>query len=187
MRVLRSCAAAAALLAAGCGPVLFAELEIPSVRVTPPPEPFPAVLVPPATVVELSHAFSYDLGADVSVLTDPSVTSELRLTSVAIELVGGGVADLGAIRSVAVDVVAPPGTSLPDIRVAAYQRSAADPNPTTLTMAGYSNVNLAPYLADGVLAISAQLAYDATTPAFTANVTGDFYVKARLDYGGAAR
>ncbi|HUL58355.1 MAG TPA: hypothetical protein VLU43_03730 [Anaeromyxobacteraceae bacterium] len=190
---MRTLALAAALLATACGPVLYAELEIPSVQVKLPSQSFPAAAPLPVNQCPtpqtgcVYQTFSYDLGSQVSVLDDKNVTSQIRLTSLAVDLTAGSaLADFGGIASITMSVLAPDGTALPGVTVASYHRSAADPNPHAISVAGNSNVDLAPYLEAGKLTIASEMVVDAGTPDFTADVTSDFYLKVKIDYGKLA-
>ncbi len=188
---MRKLALAAALLATACGdPLLFAELEIPSVEVKLPSQSFPATTIPPgapcSTPCVISQPFTYDLGSQVSVLDEKNVTSEIRVTALSIALTANGpLANFANVRSVRLWMVAPPGSALQDVVVAAYDRPPGAA-PQQITVSGYSNVDLAPYLQAGLLQVAAEMAFDTGIPSFTADVTGDFYLKVKLDYGKLA-
>jgi hypothetical protein len=193
--------ALAAALATACGdPLLFAELEIPSVRVTLPSQSFPGTVAGPdnqcldagGNVVAscIRQAFTYDLGAQVSVLNEDNVKPEVRLSELSIALTATCdpllptcVASFATVTQVAIWILGPAGSGLPDVVVAEYRRSAANPAPAAIAVSGYSNVDLGRYVDAGVLSVAAEMKYDAATPAFTADVTGDFYLKVQLDYG----
>src|SRR5512133_2329640 len=89
---LRNAALALPFLAlASCGgPVLFAELEMPSVAVTLPSVDFQPIL-PGGT----DYAFSFDLGANVPVVNEPNVEFDLKLTrmTLVLEATGLGIFD----------------------------------------------------------------------------------------------
>ena len=190
---MRTPAIAAALLATACGPMLYAELEIPSVEVKLPSQSFPAAaplpinLCPGAQPGCIQQTFSYDLGSQVSVLDDRNVTSQIRLTSLSVDLTAGSpLGDFGGIESITMKVLAPQGSAIGDVLVASYHRSPTDPNPHAISVAGYANVDLAPYLVSGKLDVAAEMITDAGTPDFTADVTGDFYLRVKIDYGKLA-
>ncbi len=194
---MRRLALVTAVLATACGgPLFFAELEIQSVRAVLPSQSFPAsadwVTYPcPGTDYGpncIDNKFTYDLGSQVPILNDDKVTSHVRLTELSIALQATGpLLDFGQVRSVMIRVLAPQGsTTLSDVVVASYQRSTANPNPSEISVAGYSNVDLVPYLQAGQLSVSVEMMYDTATPGFTADVTGDFYLEAKLDYGAYA-
>ncbi len=188
---MRKLAVAAALLLAACGdPLLRAELEIPSVKVTLPSQSFPALTggvpcpPPDAALLCVDQALDFDLGSDVSVLNEKGVTSEVRVTGVSMKL-ASALSDFGKVHWVRLNIAAP---ALPDVLVASYLRPAVpqSPPPTTIAVDGYSNVDLWPYLQAGVLDVRASIAYESGTPDFTADVTSDFYLKVKLDYAKAA-
>ncbi len=185
-------AVAAAVLATACGdPLLFAELEIPSVRIVLPSQAFPATTAgpgnqcpPPDTSAScIYQTFTYDIGSQVSVLNEKNVKAEVRLTELSIDLTAGALANFGTVDEVSMWILPPAGSTLPQVIVAEYRRSAADPSPTAIKVSGYSNVDLGAYVAAGVLSVAAEMKFNAVTPDFTADVTGDFYLKVRLDYG----
>jgi hypothetical protein len=200
--------AAAVALATGCSdPLLFAELEIPSVRVTIMGQSFPATSVGPdnqctdstgAVVANCIHQqFTYDLGSQVSILNDSGVTAEVRLSQLAIALsatcdpatqtccdpaVQQCIDDFRNVKEVKLWIEPPTGSGLQPTVLAEYTWSAADPTPAAISVSGYSNVDLAAFLDAGVLTMAAEMKYDQGTPDFVADVTGDFYLKVQLDY-----
>jgi hypothetical protein len=179
--------AAAALLLTACdGPLLFAELEIPEIRITLPSQEFPpAALGPPCSLSQpgcVSQELSFDLGAEVPVVTEPNVTYHLRLTSLAIVLQSSSTADLDAFEAVRI-VLTDPATG-DEVVLASYERSAADQ--TEIRVAGNAGVDLARYIVDGALDVRAELTYDPTQPApggFTADVETGFAFDAKIDWG----
>jgi hypothetical protein len=188
-------AAAAALLLAACGgPMLYAEIEIPDLRVTLPSQQFPGFDTPlPANWCDpaglgtppcVALGTGYDLSAQVPALDQSNVTAEVRLTDVAFKLVttgGGTVADLSGIQSATVRVGA--DATHPGTVVASYTRTTTSPPPTTIAITGKANVDLAPYLSSGKLPIRVEVVVDGGTSAFQADITGGFYVRVKLDYG----
>lgn len=181
--------AAPLLLAAGCGgPLLHADLEIREARLTLPAEQFPsspplgarsgcASGAPSCVATELS----YDLGQQLDLLNRPATAYDVWLTSLEVALAATQGGDLGGIAAAAV-LAYPPGGGAP-VELARYQRSAADPAPTTIALAASSDVDLTPYLEAGVIRLRVELSYDRATPAFQADVTAAFRLKVRLDYG----
>lgn len=187
----RLAAPLAALALASCGgPDLYAEIEIPDLRVTLQRQQFPAFDTPvpgnwcdPNALGDppcVALAPDFNLSQQVPALDDENVKAELRLTHIALTLSttgGGAVADLSGIRSATV-YVGDPGTA-----VATYTRTTVTPPPTTLAVTGRSNLDLAPYLVTGNLPVRIQAVIDGNTPAFEADITAAFYVRVRLDYG----
>jgi hypothetical protein len=196
----RTAASIAALLLASCGgPLLYAEIEIPDLRVTLPSESFPAFSAaipanwcdpsattppsPPCVALDTS----YDIGAQVPAFTQKGVTTELRLRSVALTLSAtqsaGGPVDLGGIQSATILVGADPAVPGSGTVVATYTRTTVSPPPTTLAVSGDANLDLSPYLASGKLPVRVQVVIDSGTPAFQADILAGFYVKVTLDWG----
>jgi hypothetical protein len=177
------------LLAAGCGgPLLFAELQVPTVRVTLPSQPFPAANDPSAlcrdalgtVIVDCAQKeLLYDLGAQVPVITEKGVSYQIRLTSLGIALAANDpMGDFGTVSAVQISVA---GGGLPDVVVASYQQDPANPAPKSITVVGYSNLDLAPYVRSGTLDLRTEV--HGIPPAFTADVAGTFYLEVKLDYG----
>jgi hypothetical protein len=181
----------AILLASGCGgPLFFAELEVPTVRVTLPSQSFPAANDPSALCRDAQGnvipqcaqtVLAYDLGAQVPVITEKGVSYEVRLTSLGIALAANDpiMSDFGTVTAVTISVVGTGG--LPNVVVASYQQDPLNPAPKSITVAGYSNVDLAPYILSGTLDLKTEL--HGIPPSFTADVAGTFYLKVKLDYG----
>jgi hypothetical protein len=191
-------AAFAALSLSACGkPLLYVEVEIPDVQVTIPAQDFPSTvnpppinLCPPEVVVPagttcLQQSVTYDLGKDFTDLTKDAVEYELRLTDLAISLTAAsGIVDFGGVTEVRVGVQA--SASLPAVDLASYQRLASNPNPTSIAVRAQSNVDLGAYVQAGQVAIFTRMIFDQALPAFTADVKGDFYLRAQVDWGKKA-
>jgi hypothetical protein len=184
-------AAAAALLARpGCGPVLFAELDQPEVRITLPSQDFPASPAPPADWCFpdrpecVATELQYQLGAEVPIVTEPGVEYELRLKRVAIVLSTSSAGDLSGIRSASIRVLDPAGG--PGTVVASYEADPAAPAPTSISVAGAAALDLAPYVQGGNLEARVELVYDPSnpTPAFAADVSAAFSLDVKVDWGG---
>ena len=191
-------ACAAALSLAACGkPLLYAEVEIADVQVTIPQQSFPATanpppanFCPPGTVFPagmtcIQQSIAYDLGKDFTDLTKDSVDYELRLTDLAIQLnTATAIGDFNSVYTVRVGVEA--NGALPAVDLATYQRSASDPNPTSIAVRAMSNVDLSPYVQSGQVAIFTRMVVDQDIPAFNADVRGDFYLRVTVDWGKKA-
>lgn len=185
---MRTPALAAALLLAGCeGPLLFAELEIPDLRLTMPSQRFPAsseaglnpCQVPQADC--LSTTLPFDIGAEVPVVNEPNVTYHLRLTSVAIGLSATSAGDFAGVDAARIFVVHPQSGDA--VLVASYARTEASPR--EIRVAGDSNLDLRGYLSAGRLELRVELTYDPSTPtpAFDADVETGYAFDAKLDWG----
>jgi hypothetical protein len=179
--------AALLLLSTGCsGPLLFAELVIPEVELTLPAQPFPASVAAPSAWCDATRPsciatdLTYDLGQELELFTRPEAEYELRLTALAIALSSTG-GDLGGVTSTAI-LAYPPDGGAP-VTLAHYERSPSDPAPTTISVAGNPEIDLAQFLEAGQIRLRVELTYDARTPAFDADVTADFHVRVQLDYG----
>jgi hypothetical protein len=199
MKRLGSAALAAALLTSCGGPLLSLEVEIPDLRLTLPPQVFPAFNAPdpsswcnpsaPQTdppCVALST--SYDLAAHVPAFTQSGVTYELRLTDLAFVLSAsqfgaGSPTDLSGIKSAAVRVGADPAVPGSGAVVATYTRTTVSPPPTTLAVTGNANLDLAPFVNAGQLPVRIEVVIDGGMSAFRADIQAAFYVRVTVDGG----
>ena len=185
---------ALAAVLSGCdGPLLFAELQVPSISATLPRVEFPAsdtsdpadwcsaVQTDPPCI---QMSIDYDLGGMVPILDDPSVTYDLRLTHVAITLSAPGPGqDLAGVKTASITVLTDPANPASAVVIASYLRPAGTVAPTSLAVSGNSNLDLGPYLRGGVLTVHAELVIDQPTPLFYADVTSDLSLEAKLDWG----
>jgi len=183
---------------AACGkPLLYAEVEIPSAKVTLASQTFPSTASPapadlcPAEVVVapgntcIQRTFGFDLGGDFRDLIKDSMDIELRLTRLGITLAATDpLGDFGSVEQVLVGV-SDPGGVLPGVDIATYRKSAANPTPSTIVVGGQSNVDLGTYLIGSQLQIYARLEFNRVIDGFTADVLADFYAKVLVDYGKA--
>jgi hypothetical protein len=187
----RALAAALVLPAlTGCGPMLYAELDVPEVRITLPSQAFPASPAPPADWCSpgrpecVATELQYELGAQVPIVNEPGVEYTLRLKRAAIVLSASAAgADLSGIRSAEIRILDPDGG--PGTVVASYVADPADPNPSSISVAGDSALDLAPYVQGGNLRTRVELVYDPLdpTPAFAADVSAAFALDVKLDWG----
>jgi hypothetical protein len=178
-------------LVTGCSdPSLYAQLDVPEVRITLPSQSFPATdaaaqywCSPTQTQPDcVAKDLSYDLATQLPIVNKPNVTYELRLTSVSIALsANASGTDLAGVKAVAIRIMDP--QSAGGVVVASYTRSAADPNPTSIAVAGDSSLDLAGYVHSGQLPIRVEMTYDAKTPAFTADVSSTYELQVKLDWG----
>ncbi len=181
--------AAPLLLAAGCGPLLHADLEIREARLTLPAQQFPRFPLPTGArsgcasgaASCVATALSYDLAKQLDLLNRPATSYDVRLTALDVALAATQGGDLGGVVA-AVVLAVPPGGGAP-VELARYQRSSTDPAPTAIALVGSSDVDLTPYLGSGVIRLRVELSYDRGTPAFEADVTAAFRLEVRLDYG----
>jgi hypothetical protein len=184
-------------LLAGCGhPLLYSEIEIPDLRVTLPPQAFPAFDAgDPADWCDPTGQASqscvaaearYDLGQQVPSISEPGVEYELRLTDVAMKLSAvqspGAPPDLSGIARAVIRVGHDPLVPGSGTVVATYARPAGA-HPATLEVSGNANLDLAPYLSSGVLPIRVEVTVDGGMPGFNADILGAFYLKVQVDWG----
>jgi len=178
----------------GCGgPLLFAELQVPSLRATLPSQSFPASdTTDPAdwcSAVQtdppcIQMTLDYDLGGMVPILNEPGVTYDLRLTDVGITLSATEVGkDLSGVSRVAISALLDPLDPASAVVIASYVRPPGGNPPSSIAVTGNSNLDLGPYLSGGLLRVHAELVIDQPTPAFLADVTSGFSLEVKLDYG----
>lgn len=191
---MRHALAAAALLLAACDGLLFAELDVPELRVTLPSQGFvasdtsaPEDWCDPAEAADppcIATALELDLGAQVPVLAGGKAGYDLRLTDLAISLAAtDGDKDLGGVKLLTIRIAdGPPSTGAGTV-VASYARPAGAAAPSTIAVAGNSSVDLGAYLEAGRLPIRIELVVDRPTPAFVADVQAGFALRVSLDYG----
>lgn len=192
MKKLVLAALALSPLLAGCGgPLLFAQVEIPKVQITLPSQTIPATdaaaqywCSPTQTQPTcVATTLSYDLGAQVPVVTQKNVTYEIRLTTLSMALAASSAGTtLAGVKAVSVRVI-DPAVGGDGVEIASYTRSAADPSPTAISVSGNSNLDVAPYIQSGTLDVRLEMTYDAPTPEFTADVTSTWSLEAKLDWG----
>jgi hypothetical protein len=183
-------AAVAALALPGCGPMLYAELDIPEVRITLPAQDFPASPAPPADWCSadrpecVATQLRYDLGTQVPIVNEPGVEYELRLKRAAILLSASSAGtDLSGIRSAELRILDPDGG--PGTVVASYVADPANPDPSSISVSGDAALDLAPFVRSGSLQTRIELLYDPSdpTPAFAADVSAAFSLDVKVDWG----
>jgi hypothetical protein len=175
--------AALALALCGCDRLFFAELEAPSVCLTLPQVAFPGTAADPALVRDVS----YDLAANLPVVGDSSVEYELRLSRMdttlrAVDPATDPGYTFAAIQSVRILAHDPSG-ALADVPLVAYQEDPAHPPTDVISASGPMNVDLAPYVRAGTLALRAEYSGGLPRGSFTADVRGCFELRVKLDYG----
>jgi len=174
----------------GCGPMLFAELDVPEVRITLPSQAFPASPAVPAdwcfpdTPTCVATELQYQLAAQVPIVNEPGVTYDLRLKRVAIVLTASSAGtDLSGIVSAGIRILDPSGG--PGVVVASYTQDPAAPAPTSLAVSGDPSLDLEPYVRSGNLMARVEFVYDPAhlTPAFDADVSAAFALDVKVDWG----
>jgi hypothetical protein len=171
-------------LLAGCG-LLSADLEIPSATITLVQQSFPGVPAGAPLVKDIP----FDIGTQLPVTTGTDVTYELRLTQVLVALANGSaMGDFGDIQSVTLSVLPPSGQTVPaEAVIATYAKAPppADQLPKTISVAGNSSIDLAPYVASGTLSLrlTASSISGLAIPDWTADVGGVFSLKVHAAYG----
>lgn len=173
----------ALLSLAACG-MLYAELEIPSTTITLKGQVFPAT----AVGVPLVKTVTFPIGKDLTVITEKGVTFQLKLTRLGVAMAAtSGVGDFGDIESVTVSVLPPPTQTLPEEAIIASYVKPPPPaaqNPSSIEVAGMSNLDLAPYILGGDLRLQfkAISATGGAIPEWKADVGAGFYLKVHADY-----
>jgi hypothetical protein len=180
-RILSTAALLAAL--AGCGPVLFAELEMPSVLVTLPQQLFPGVTPPAAT----TNTFTFDVGANVPIVNEPNVTLDLTLTRMTLVLDTANPlnpANFDNIDNVTISALAPAGSGLSNLVLIEYVKPATASDIKRIEVSSATESDLVPYLQAGRIDVEATYTGSGLPTAdWTADVSADFRIKVKLDYG----
>jgi hypothetical protein len=192
---MRPLALAALLLATACGkPLLYAEVEIPSASVLVPQQTFPSTTSPlpidlcadPPTVPGntcLQKVVSYDLGQDFRDLVDGAEIVELRLNRLGIALAATDpLANFASVQRVRV-VAEAIDAAHPQVELARYVRDPAAPPAREIQVGTRSSVDLGSYVRAGAIRIRSELEFDTDIPGFTADVTGEFYLRVLVDWG----
>lgn len=182
MRARTLLASSLALTLAGCGgPVLFAELEMPSVAVTLPQYSFPGA---PAGVT-VREDIVVDVGANVPLVNEPNVEFDLRLSRMTLVLdTSGPMSNFDDIESVTITALAPAGSGLVDLVLLAYTNPHTATNVTRITATSETDADLKPYLSAGQLNIKAEYTGGGLPlSTWTADLTAEFWMKVKLDYG----
>ncbi|MBK9518101.1 MAG: hypothetical protein IPO09_12245 [Anaeromyxobacter sp.] len=195
---MRRLALAALLLATACGkPLFYAEVEIPHASVKVPQQEFPSTqnpnpvdLCPDGASVPgntcLQKLIEYDLGDDFRDLTKDATSLDLRLTELAIELLTtSALADFSSVERVRVTVQGF-DQSQPPVELAAYTRVPGAPPATRIAVSARANVDIGAYLEGGIVRVNTLIEYDRDIPAFTADVTGLFYLRVVIDWWAAS-
>lgn len=172
------------LALAGCGgPVLFAELEMPSVEVTLPQYTFPG----DPLGISTSKDVSFDVAANVPVVGDPNVEFDLTLERMTLVLdTSGPLSNFDGFESVKITALHPTDPAL-DLVLLQYQKPAGGSNITQISVASQTSADLKPYLSAGVITVRAEYTSDGVNPFpltdWTADLTAEFGLKVTLDYG----
>jgi hypothetical protein len=178
---------------AGCDqPLLSARIEVPEVRIVEPAKEFPAASVDPAFACSFLAAatgrscaaqkVAYDVGGEVPGMNEKGVSTDLRLTDVALHLTAGGASDLGGVTRAQINLKNPV-TGAPT-RVASYVRPAGGAAPTSIAVSGASNLDLSPWLQSGKLNAQVEVEMDPLMlpSGFTASIEAGFSVVITVDY-----
>lgn len=170
------------LALAGCGgPVLFAELEMPSVLVTLPQQTFLGT-----TLTTQTSTFNFDVGANVPIVNEPNVTVDLKLTRMTLVLDTANPANpanFDNVDSVTISALAPAGSGLPRLDLIRWERLGAT-GLTRIEAASATGADLTHYLTAGRIDVEASYTGSGLPTAdWTADVSADFRIKVTLDYG----
>jgi hypothetical protein len=189
--------AAAALLLAGCDqPLLSAQLEVPELRITTEPQAFDTTLpVDPTLACSFLPApesdncvlkqLTYDVGAEVPVLSEKGVTFDLRMTDVAFHLAAGPASSLAGVRKAKVEVRDPvTGSYVP---LASYDAGTLSTTAAVKDVAivGNSSQDMSPYLTAGKIDLRTDVFFDPSVlpTGFNARVEAGFSLVVTVDYG----
>jgi len=177
---------ASAGLLAGCGdPLLYLEVDEPSLVITQrlpdvpgaPAVDVPAVNIPPG-------GLDVDIG-DIGVGPSSSRSSlELRGAALAMLSPGPGT-DFSRITSASLIVTPPAGTNLPQLVIASFDAARNGVAGTTLALSAPGPVNLLPYLAAGKLRVEIVAAGSPPGPpgsSWAADLSLDFHLRAMVAY-----
>ena len=184
--------ATAALLAAtaSCGgPVLFAELEMPSVQVTLPQYTFPGDPLGLTTSVDVA----FDVGANVPLVNDPDVDFDIELRTMTLVLdTTGPLSNFDGFETVRITALHPSGNPALDLTLLEYHKPAGASGITRVSATSETDADLKPFLTAGVMNVRAEYSSDGINPTlptsdWTADLTADFWMKVRLDYGAALK
>jgi hypothetical protein len=176
-RTLLTTSLGLSLALAGCGgPVLFAELEMPSVEVTLPQYQFPSV------VGSASQDITFDVGANVPVIGEPNVDYDLYLNQMTIALRSGPFTDFDSFDTVKVTAVR---AGLPELVLVEYTNPHTTSGMTTVTAKSSTGADLKPYLDAGKITVRAEFTSSPSTLAgiWYADVSADLRLRVRIDYG----
>jgi hypothetical protein len=177
MRARTLLTTALALALAGCGgPVLFAEVEMPSVEVTLPEYQFPSV------VGSASQDITFDVGANVPLVNEPNVDYDLTLNEMTITLRNGPFTDFDSFDTVKITAIR---AGLPDLVLVEYTNPHTTSGLKSVTATSSTSQDLKPYLDAGKITVRAQFTSSPTTLAgiWYADVSADLRLRVRLDYG----
>jgi hypothetical protein len=173
-------------LLAGCGgPLLYAELEMPSVEVTLPQYTFPGDPLGLSTVKDVS----FDVGANVPVVNEPDVELELRLTRMTMVLgTSGPLSNFDGFQTVTITALHPSGDPARDLVLLRYEKPAGATDITRISASSSTDADLRPFLDAGVINVRAAYASDGINPTlptsdWTADLTAEFRFQVTLDYG----
>jgi hypothetical protein len=131
----------------------------------------------------LAAEITYDLGGDLPILSQQGVRYTLALQRLELSVAAASPpVDLGAVETLDVAVVAPPGAALPEPTLVHYARGS-ELHPTTLTAASPSGDDLAPYVSGGQVTFRAAATGAVPAHAWAADVTGCFLLTVDVNYG----
>lgn len=176
---------AAALLAlpvalAACGgPLLTAELKMASVEVTLPQYRFPSV------GTQKYQDVTFDVGASMPVILQKNVDYDLKLTGMTLVLGSGPINNFDTFNRVTITAQPPAGSGLAPLVLVDYVNPHTQTGLTHVTASSSTDADLKPYLYAGKITVRAEYDAGPTTPLgeWTADVTADFFVRVKVDYG----
>jgi hypothetical protein len=140
---------------AGCDPLMYGKLDEPSIAITqglPSAPGLPALEVPSVTLAQQTFQLG-DITVDES-SKDSRVTVNQAILEITAVTPANATTSFAGIKTAAVSVAAPPGSSLPTQTVATYDQTRDGPAGTALTLKGADGVNLVPYITGKSLVVN---------------------------------
>jgi hypothetical protein len=179
-------AASALSLGAGCSdPLLFVQVDEPSLTVTQTLPPVPGAPAVAVSAFEIPPG-----GVEVSVgdlvVGSTSRGSRLTLNGARLALLAPAPGTTFAgVTAASLEVVPPAGSGLPQAAIATYDQARDGPAGATLALAGSAGVDLLPYLGAKTLRVVLGAAGTPPGPAgtsWTADLTLDLHLVAEVSY-----
>jgi hypothetical protein len=158
---------------------------MPSVEVTLPQHTFPG----DPLGLQTAETVSFDVGANVPVVTEPNVDFDLKLTRMTLVLdTTGPLSNFDGFETVKISALHPSGDPALDLILLQYTKPAGAWGITRISATSETDADLKPYLSAGVINVRAEYASDGFNPTlpttdWTADVTADFWMRVKLDYG----
>lgn len=169
-----------AIAATGCGnPILFAELDEPSICKTIPD----VVFDPSVPGTDLRKDFPLSLKDFLPLFTYEGASTTIQLQELVFNA-KEGITDFNSVEQATVTVVGPDGSALPPAVPGQYAKDASNLPGRTLVLPGQAAVDLVPYMnTEATLNLQNIMTGSLPTNPWTADVRGCLRMKARMNYG----